>query len=131
MSDLEKFLFKICKVIEILQDKTVSSESKIKNNPIDIGRCSWALIHIYAYNYSNNPTDIQKTNTKNFFEKLILSYDGNFDSEINNYLQKTPINSNSRDELIKWTHEFHNFINLKLNKPIFMLKNYDSIWKKQ
>ena len=129
MSDLGKFLSKICKVIEIFQDNTVS-ETKIKNNPIDIGRSTWALIHIYANNYPDNPTELQKISEKIFFEKLILSYDGNFDFEINNYLQKSPINSNSRVELIKWTVDFHNFVNSKLNKPIFMLKNYDSIWKK-
>jgi hypothetical protein len=122
---IDNFQEKICRIIDIIQDKPI-----LTNNSIDIGYCSWILIHACAYNYPNSPTDIQKKAVTALFEKIILSYESDLKDEINTYLQEIPINANSRNELIKWTCDFHNFINVKINKPLFDINKYVLRWKK-
>jgi hypothetical protein len=122
---IDNFQEKICRIIDIIQDKPM-----LTNNLNDIGYCSWVLIHASAYNYPNSPTDIQKKDVTALFEKIILTYEGDLKDEISTYLQEKSINANSRNELIKWTVDFHNFINEKINKPIFDINKYELRWQK-
>lgn len=39
------------------------------------------------------------------------------------YLEKHPINANSRDELIDWAITFHNAVNTRLEKPVLSIEN--------
>ena len=104
------------------------------------GEYMWHTIHFVSLGYPNNPSDIDKTNYKNFYENLqnVLPCD-ECAKHLEQNLKKLPVTNylSSREKLFEWTVLIHNKVNKKLGRrewnvkeahkyytdPLFNLKN--------
>jgi hypothetical protein len=82
----------------------------------------WKTFHLSTFGYPNNPNDLDKQTYKLFYEtfmKILPCNKCSIDSQkmLNEDLIKA---LESRDDLIKWGHDFHNKVNTKLQ-----IKNLD------
>lgn len=87
------------------------------------GKCTWVLIHSVAMNYPDYPSPTEKENTIKFFKILgdILpcSYCRKHYRENTKQL---PINADSKIELIWWTIDLHNRVNVATGKRVLSRK---------
>tara|TARA_B100000963_G_C22612217_1_gene665445 strand:- start:212 stop:619 length:408 start_codon:yes stop_codon:yes gene_type:complete len=101
----------------------------VKNNinPNIWGPKFWYTWHAVAFGYPDNPTDVDKQNYKNFYINFSYVLPCEACSK-DSYSRIKSVNWDntlmSRDNLVKWTYEYHNDINLKLEKPIFTDKDF-------
>ena len=83
------------------------------------GKAAWVFIHSIAVNYPENPLPCEKENTINFFTLL-----GNMlpcrycRQHYNENLKKLPIQADSKIDLIWWTIDLHNLVNLSTGKKV-------------
>jgi hypothetical protein len=83
------------------------------------GKATWVFIHSIAINYPENPLPCEKENTINFFTLL-----GNMlpcrycRQHYNENLKKLPIQADSKIDLIWWTIDLHNLVNLSTGKKV-------------
>ena len=94
----------------------------------------WYLIHIVAYQYPENPSELYKTNYKLFYINIIpdvipCSY---CKMHYMDYLKKNNINHylNNRIKLIEWTINAHNNVNKQKGKYIFSLEEANVLYNK-
>lgn len=91
------------------------------------GPIFWSTLHIASLSYSDNPTDRQRRNVKNFYESMVdvlpcpicrVHYEEN--------LTKLPIDKSldNRAELIRWVWTMHNLINTQLGKREFTFDEF-------
>ena len=87
------------------------------------GSPAWLFLHSIALNYPKNPTYTDKINMKTFFETVgkVLPCNSCKKHYMDN-IKKLPIQLNSKDELVKWTIDFHNLVNKILGKRIISEK---------
>jgi hypothetical protein len=101
--------------------------SKNNINPNVWGPKFWYTWHSVALGYPDNPTDLDKENYKNFY--IYFSYVLPCEAcSKDSYSRIKSVDWNnvltSRKNLIKWTYNYHNDINIKLDKKIFENKNF-------
>jgi hypothetical protein len=89
---------------------------KTNINPKIWGPYFWKTFHYSIYGYPKEPNDLDKKTYKLFYEtfmKILPCNKCSIDSQkmLNEDLIK---GLESRDELIKWGHNFHNAVNFKL-----------------
>ncbi|KAH8287243.1 hypothetical protein KR054_004718 [Drosophila jambulina] len=101
--------------------------------PLDkvrLGISTWGLLHTMAAFYSDNPTDNEKRDMKNFFEVLSRLYPCEFCAkDFRTDLDVNPINVSSQKELSLWLCKFHNRVNDKLGKPLFDCSKVNERWR--
>ena len=79
----------------------------------------WKVIHLTAYAYPDNPTKVDKENYQTFYVSLMKVLPCDTCSEdaqreiIKTDWDKTLLN---RENLLKWTYNFHDTVNKKLEK---------------
>lgn len=84
------------------------------------GSHMWKSIHYIALDYSNTPTDEEKTDYKLFFMnlyKVLPCYECS--KHLKEIVSKHPITDNileNSNTLFNWTVDIHNIVNEKLNK---------------
>lgn len=84
------------------------------------GPVGWKFIHFIALGYPQNPTEVQKSDYKTFFESIKNILPCSICS--NNYkkhLIDLPLSDEvlqNREELLKWTIDMHNEVNIQNNK---------------
>jgi len=87
------------------------------------GKCGWVLIHSIAVNYPNNPSPSEKENTIKFFtllgDMLPCRYCRQHYRE---NLKTIPINADSKMDLIWWTIDLHNKVNIITGKKVLSRK---------
>ena len=99
------------------------------------GKCTWVLIHTIAINYPLYPTKEDKKRIYNFFstlgEVLPCKYCRQHYRE---NLKEIPIQANSKMDLVWWTIDLHNKVNMITNKPVLSreeaLQKIMSMYKK-
>ena len=95
-------------------------QSKNDFNPFDKnhwGPKTWEIMHIFSYNYPNNPDLTQKQNAFNFFSSIGWMLPCQYcQSHCIQYVRENPPSINSRNELINWVLQFHNTVNTRLGK---------------
>ena len=83
------------------------------------GKCGWVLIHSIAINYPDHPSPSEKENTINFFtllgDVLPCRYCRQHYRENLKYL---PINADSKMDLVWWTIDLHNRVNMATGKKV-------------
>ena len=94
------------------------------------GTPGWKFIHIVALSYSDNPTDDDKNNYKNFFTNIqnILPCKicaQHYKDNLNKHKLTNDVLSCS-NELFNWTVRMHNEVNILNNKKII---DYDTARK--
>ncbi len=107
----------------------MESQLTIKNNinPELWGPYYWKVFHLTAFGYPNDPNNVDKEVYKNFyinFIKILPCEKCTQDSrkEIKNVKWDEVLQS--RDSLLKWTHFFHDTVNLKLNRKTISYDNF-------
>ena len=91
------------------------------------GPIFWATLHIVSLSYSDEPTDRQKQNAKNFYESMIdvlpcpicrTHYEEN--------LKILPLDNalSNRKDIIEWVFNMHNLINKQLGKREFSFEEF-------
>lgn len=99
------------------------------------GKCGWVLIHSIAINYPENPSPSEKENMINFFKLLGDVLPCRYCRQhYRRNMKELPINVNSKMELIWWTIDLHNRVNLSTGKKVLSrkeaLKKIISMYKK-
>lgn len=108
----------------------MSLSGKSNINPEMWGPYFWQTFHFTAFGYPENPNDTDKSTYKIFYihfmkilpcDKCSVSAQENIDLSL---LEKA---LESRSSLIRWSYNFHNKINKKLNKtsPGYETFKYD------
>tara|TARA_B100001287_G_C22464659_1_gene426760 strand:+ start:18 stop:425 length:408 start_codon:yes stop_codon:yes gene_type:complete len=104
----------------------------VKNNinPIVWGPKFWYTWHSVAFGYPDKPTEVDKENYKNFY--IYFSYVLPCEAcSKDSYSRIKSVNWDnvlvSREKLVKWTYDYHNDINLKLDKKIFTDTNFKDV----
>jgi len=100
----------------------------ININPKLWGYHTWRFLHYITLSYSENPTNEEMNDTRNFFLLIpkILPCDKcrkNFIHNLNKYPLTDEI-MQSRYKLIMWLIDMHNQVNIELGKPQI---SYDDI----
>mmetsp|Transcript_15941 Transcript_15941/g.22707 ORF Transcript_15941/g.22707 Transcript_15941/m.22707 type:complete len:129 (-) Transcript_15941:191-577(-) len=83
--------------------------------------------------YPENPTSLDRTQMASFIESLATFYPCIYCAEdFQENIKKTPVRTESREQLCLWICEQHNIVNRKLGKPTFpcTIERLDSRWKK-
>ena len=84
------------------------------------GPHGWKFFHFVALGYSNNPSNEDKINFKNFFTMIPKILPCSICSNhYNENLKKHPITDNvlsNRTNLLNWTIDMHNEVNILNNK---------------
>jgi FAD-linked sulfhydryl oxidase len=83
------------------------------------GKSTWILIHSIAINYPEYPLPCEKKNTINFFTLLGDMLPCRYCRQ--NYrenLKVFPIQADYKMDLVWWTIDLHNRVNIETNKPI-------------
>ena len=87
------------------------------------GKCGWVLIHSIAVNYPNNPSPSEKENTIKFFTLLGDMLPCRYCRQhYHENLKTIPINANSKMDLIWWTIDLHNKVNIITGKKVLSRK---------
>lgn len=98
-------------------------------NPKIWGPKFWDVFHFTAFGYPKNPNETDKESYKqfytNFFKILPCDVCANSSQEI---FSATDLDNAlvSREELIKWTYDFHDKVNVKLGKKSPSFENFVS-----
>jgi hypothetical protein len=95
---------------------------KLKMPPEVWGPLFWHTIHIVALGYPETPSYAHKKAAKEFFESLAFLIP--CDVCRKHYVQHTAIKPvtqylDRRQDLLKWTIDLHNTVNISLQKPVF------------
>ena len=93
----------------------------------------WHTIHIIALGYPKNPTYTDKKCAKEFYESLAFLIPCPVCREhYKEHLISKPISTflDSRTDLIKWTIDIHNKVNITTGKPEWTLEEVLSYYEK-
>lgn len=98
----------------------------------------WNLLHSFSVLYPENPTDLQKENTKILLLKIkhYMPYCNTCsNNRLDNFVENTNLENivNNKLELIKFLIEYHKFVNINLTKNTNYnesLYNIDYIYNK-
>jgi hypothetical protein len=82
----------------------------------------WFILHLISFEYPENPTEFDKRIYHDFYTSLkdVLPCDM-CKKHYRDHITKYPLTPHldTRDALIKWVIQVHNFINISLGKPIY------------
>lgn len=84
-------------------------------------RASWKFLHMLAEGYSDLPSSKEQNDMLNFLRFFAKIYPCQVcKTHTEAYFRRYPPNVKSRRNLIKYFHDFHNSVNISLNKPLFI-----------
>ena len=91
----------------------------------------WYILHIISFEYPLNPTEYDKRIYHDFYTSLkdVIPCEmcrKHYRTHINKY-PLTP-HLDTRDTLVKWVIQVHNFVNASLGKPIFTIAQVMDIY---
>ena len=87
------------------------------------GKCTWVLMHSIAVNYPINPTVKEKENVYKFFSTLGDILPCKYCREhYKKNLKEMPIMAETKMDLIWWTIDLHNKVNILTNKKVISRK---------
>ncbi|CDW90284.1 UNKNOWN [Stylonychia lemnae] len=89
-------------------------------NAIHLGRSAWPLLHRFTLGYPENPTDQNKQKALQFIQSFSKIYPCKVcASDFQIKIKDHPPKLDSRNDLVIWMCEQHNFVNQKLGKEPF------------
>ena len=96
------------------------------------GPHQWFMMHVISFTYPVKPSMYDKRAYHDYYASLkdVLPCEM-CKRHYNTYFQQHPIGPqlDSRDNLMQWVVDIHNFVNKKLNKPQYTLKAVLNIYK--
>ena len=102
-------------------------------NPDVWGPGLWLFIHTIAFNYSDDPSQKEMDDIKNFLIALekVIPCPG-CKAEYSKYIQETPPTLENKTDFVQWTIDLHNSVNERLGKKIrsneWVANYYDSLY---
>lgn len=85
-----------------------------------LGNAGWKFLHLLAKGYPDSPCHKEKHNMHRFFHNLSKVYPCNSCRyHFKTYLRQNPINTSSKASLQSWICNFHNSVNIRLNKKVY------------
>jgi hypothetical protein len=93
----------------------------------ELGIHTWTVLHSIAASYANYPNETEKRNFERFFNGLMHIYPSH-SSIMQKIIENTPLEHNSREELVYYICDIHNQMNKALGKKKFSCKNAFDIW---
>lgn len=99
-------------------------------NPKDWGPSGWKILHTLSYTYPQTP-DLEKQMQ---IEKFISSFTEllpckDCRDSFKKYLKENPVHTKTKEGLIKWCVDAHNFVNKKLGKELFTYDEAELNWR--
>ena len=96
------------------------------------GPGTWLLLHSISFNYTTK----KRKEVENFLYSLNEVLPCRYCREsMTKHIKKYPPNLNSRREFVTWMIDFHNLVNVSLNKPIVSfdeaIKIYEKLYDKK
>jgi|TARA_Y100000389_G_C17158166_1_gene363004 hypothetical protein len=94
----------------------------------------WFVIHTVTFNYSTNPTNIDKKVHFDFFMNLRFTIPCELcRNHYTQHLQKHPLlpNLSNKDFLVKWGIDLHNEVNKSLNKRVLSYEEVMNYYKEE
>ena len=94
------------------------------------GPSAWIFLHSITLDYPEHPSEEDKSQTKQFFESI-----GNVlpcpvcREHYNKNIQETPIQLNTKEELVHWLIDIHNKVNQITNKKEISYDEFNEIYK--
>lgn len=94
-----------------------------EDSPIVVaGRILWSALHAFASQYPENPTESDKSNSRYWMSdwaSKIPQFGCNCRSEWTRLIAGFPPDYGSREAFYRWSVVSHDWVNRKLNKPLF------------
>ncbi len=82
------------------------------------GPCFWTTMHIVSLGVSATPSAEEKEGIRKFYESLqVVIPCPHCRSHYKEALVARPIRLETRDDLVEWVYDIHNYINVQLGKP--------------
>lgn len=102
---------------------------KFSVKPESWGPHAWIFLHSIALQYPEHPTNTQKMEYKLFFRLLskvlpCIQCQNHFMEYLQHHEKQFNDAFKNRKTLFEWTLKFHNYVNEKLNKPIYPIKSF-------
>lgn len=98
-------------------------------NPFDRnhwGPKTWEVMHIFSYNYSDNPSLQDKQNAFNFYSSIgHMLPCSHCQEHCVQYVTDNPPHLQSKDHLVDWVLEFHNVVSTRLGKETWSRSRLD------
>lgn len=93
----------------------------------------WFIMHIISFEYPDNPTEYDKRIYHDFYTSLkdvIPCKDCR--KHYRDFITKYPLTPHldTRDTLIKWVIQVHNFVNISIGKPTFTVPQVMELYSK-
>jgi hypothetical protein len=87
------------------------------------GKHFWYMLHFITLEYPENPSDEHKLHYSQYLHDLthVLPCE-KCSKEYMSYITSNPPSIDNRDTLFSWSVDFHNYINIHLNKPCMSLE---------
>lgn len=87
----------------------------------------WDILHTFSYNYSDNPTEEEKLNAKNFFGSISLLLPCDFcKNHCHQFILSNPPIIDTKNNLINWVLLLHNNVNRRLHKKTWTREELDN-----
>jgi hypothetical protein len=89
------------------------------------GSATWRSMHAITLTYPDNPTPEIQDNYKLYFfniQKVLPC--GLCRAHFKEVLLKTPPDTSSRTNLVRWLFNVHNMVNVNTNKPMYLFSTY-------
>lgn len=114
-------------------EKIPHSKTYLKTDPPDVeqlGKSSWNLLHTISASYPSKPSELQKSEMKEFLRIFSHIYPCSWcATDFEQYIKDHAPKLDSKDEFGRWMCEAHNEVNTKLNKETFDCNFWQQRWK--
>lgn len=99
-------------------------------DPTKWGPHLWFFLHTISFNYPENPSFNNKTNYNDFYNTLKNIIPCELcKAHYIKHLETSPPNLSSRNELVKWTIDLHNQVNIEVGKPVYSYEKAINLYK--
>ena len=90
----------------------------------------WFFLHTISFNYPENPTFKNKVDYNDFYNSLknVIPCELCRTHYIQ-YLETSPPNLVGRNDLVKWTIDLHNKVNVEVGKPVYSYEKAINLYK--
>jgi len=114
-----------------------NNNSSIENyffrmEPSQWGPQFWYMLHIITMTYPTEPTEYIKRAYHDFFRNIKDVLPCSIcQKHYSKFITEYPITPHldSRENIVKWLIQIHNFVNLELNKPVLSVEEVIAIYK--
>jgi hypothetical protein len=93
----------------------------------------WFIMHLISFEYPERPTEMDKRIYHDFYTSLkdVIPCEM-CKKHYRDHITKYPLTPHldSRDTLVKWVIQVHNFVNASLNKPLLNIQQVMEIYSK-